>query len=337
MTTIREVAEKAGVSFTTVSHVINNTRFVSEETRERVLAAMEELHYRQNALARSLRSGKTHTLGLILPDSSNPFFADIGRSVEAAAFELGYSVILCNTESDLHREQLYVDVLSKKQVDGVIFVATGDQANSAELLVSLNLPVVLVDREILGIGLDSVLADNCQGGMLATNHLIQFGHRRIACITGPSYLTPSAERITGFSQAMEAAQIKVEDSYLLRGDFHSESGYTCTRQLLSLPEPPTAIFSCNDLMAIGVLRAAAEAGLRLPQDLSIVGFDDIELASYTSPPLTTISQPIGEIGRIATHLLVDRMEDKTLSPRREILPPKLIVRGSTGPAPEKEE
>ncbi len=333
MATIREVAEKAGVSFTTVSHVINHTRFVSEETRQRVLDAMKQLNYRPNALARSLRRGQTHTLGLILPDSSNPFFAEIAHNVESAAFKLGYSVILCNTERDPQREQLYVEVLSEKQVDGVMFIAAADQIASLQLLISLDLPVVVVDRQLPDLELDSVLTDNRQGGRLATQHLIELGHRRIACISGPSNLTPSGERLTGFREAMAEAGLEVDEALILRGDYHPESGRLCTSQLLRSPEPPTAIFACNDLMAYGALRAVAEAGCQAPRDVSIVGFDNIELSGYTSPPLTTIAQPKEEIGRLATLLLAERMANKALAPRKILLPTEIMIRGSSGRAP----
>lgn len=329
MTTIREVAERAGVSLTTVSHVINNTRFVSEEKKLRVQEAMQELNYRPNALARSLRSGKTHTLGLILPDSSNPFFADIGRSLEATAFDLGFSVILCNTEGDPSREEFYVDVLSKKQVDGMIFVATGDQANSLNLLLEENIPVVVVDRCFPEIEVDTVITDNRLGGQLATQHLIELGHKRIACITGPSNLTPSAERVTGYQEAVEEAGIALDPALIMQGDYHPKSGQNVTSAMLKLKNPPSAIFACNDLMAIGAMRAVVAAGLRVPEDISIIGFDDIELARYSTPPLTTIAQPILEIGSEAARLMVDRIKDEKLLPQQIVLPTRLVLREST--------
>src|SRR5512142_1155108 len=202
MATIREVAESAGVSYATVSHVINNTRFVTPETRERVLAAMAKLSYRPNALARSLRQGKTNTIGLVLPDSANPFFAEISRSIEDEAFRRGYSVFLCNTETDTERELFYVDVLSKKQVDGIIFVAAGAQADSLDFLLHEGMPVVMIDRDVPKVEVDAVLTDNRLGGYLATRHLVELGHTRIGCIAGPSSITPSAERIIGYQKAL---------------------------------------------------------------------------------------------------------------------------------------
>jgi LacI family transcriptional regulator len=329
MATIREVAESAGVSYATVSHVINNTRVVTQETRERVLAAMSALNYRPNALARSLRQGKSNTLGLVLPDSANPFFAEISRSIEDAAFKKGYSVFLCNTELDTQRELFYVDVLSKKQVDGIIFVAAGDQADSLDFLLRQNMPVVMIDRDLPNVEVDAVLTDHQLGGFLATQHLIQLGHTRIACIAGPSSITPSAERLTGYRKALEEAGLSYDERLIIRGDYHAQSGMDITHSILKLEPRPTAIFALNDLMALGALRAAAEAGFSVPRDLAVVGYDDLELARFTNPPLTTIAQPKKEIGAQAVNLLVDRMALKSRLPSRLVLAPELIIRRST--------
>ncbi|HSJ89573.1 MAG TPA: LacI family DNA-binding transcriptional regulator, partial [Anaerolineales bacterium] len=264
MTTIREVAESAGVSYATVSHVINNTRLVSPETRDRVLAAMDALNYRPNALARSLRQGKTNTIGLVLPDSANPFFAEISRSIEDEAFRKGYSVFLCNTELDMQREIFYVDVLSKKQVDGIIFVAAGDQAGALDFLLQRGMPVVMIDRDVPNVEADAVLTDHELGGFIATRHLLELGHTRIACIAGPSSITPSAERNPGYRTALGQGGIAFEEKLIFRGDYHAQSGMDITHTLLKMDPRPTAIFALNDLMALGALRAAAEAGFSVP-------------------------------------------------------------------------
>jgi len=329
MATIREVAENAGVSYATVSHVINNTRVVSPETRERVLAAMSSLNYRPNALARSLRQGKTNTIGLVLPDSANPFFAEISRSIEDESFKKGYSVFLCNTELDTKRELFYVDVLSKKQVDGIIFVAAGDQADSLDFLLRENMPVVMIDRDLPNVEVDAVLTDHQLGGFLATHHLLELGHKRIACIAGPSSITPSAERIIGYRNALEQAGISYDENLVIRGDYHAQSGMEITHFILKMNPRPTAIFALNDLMALGALRAAAEAGYSIPKDLAVVGYDDLELARFTNPPLTTIAQPKKEIGAQAVNLLVDRISRKNRPPSHLVLVPELIIRRST--------
>ncbi len=329
MTTIREVAEKAGVSATTVSHVVNKTRFVSEDVCERVKAAMRDLNYRPNSLARSLRRGETHTLGLILPDSANPFFAEVGHAIESAAFGRGYSVILCNTENDQNKERLYTEVLENKQVDGIIFVGAGENRESISEIVRDGLPLVVVDRDMGSLDLDTVTTDNHQGGMLATQHLLALGHRVIACISGPSNITPSAERVTGYQDALKQAGIALQPALEARGDFHAPSGYSAALVLLALSPRPTAIFVCNDMMAIGALRAAAQLGLRIPEDVAVVGFDDIELALYTTPPLSTIAQPKQEIGKLAVQLILERMGSVLLQPRRCVLPTRLVIRASS--------
>jgi len=290
---------------------------------------MAELNYRPNALARSLRQGKTNTLGLVLPDSANPFFAEISRSIEDKAFNKGYSVFLCNTELDTERELFYVDVLSKKQVDGIIFVAAGDQTDSLDFLVREGMPVVMIDRNVPNVQVDAVLPDHRLGGFLATQHLLKLGHTRIACIAGPSSITPSAERITGYRNALEQANIPYDEKLVIRGDYHAQSGMDITSSILMMDPRPTAVFALNDLMALGALRAAAEAGCSVPKDLAVVGYDNLELSQYTNPPLTTIAQPKKEIGVQAVNLLVERIAQKNRPPSRVVLPPELIVRRST--------
>jgi LacI family transcriptional regulator len=292
---------------------------------------MDALNYHPNALARSLRQGKSNTLGLVLPDSANPFFAEISRSIEDEAFKKGYSVFLCNTELDTQRELFYVDVLSKKQVDGIVFVAAGEQADSLEFLVGRNMPVVMIDRDVPNVEVDAVLTDNQLGGYLATRHLIELGHQRIACISGPSSITPGAERMIGYRRALEEAGLVYDESLILRGDYHAQSGMEITHSILRMDPRPTAIFALNDLMALGALRAAAEAGCSVPGELAVVGYDDLEIARFANPPLTTIAQPKKEIGARAIDLLVDRITRKDRSPSRLVLPPELIVRRSTQP------
>ena len=328
-----DVALRAGVSQATVSLVVNNSArtAIPDETRKRVIQAIDELGYRPNTLASSLRLGKTQTLGLILPDSANPFFAEVSRSIETAAFKQNYNLILCNTEENTEKELLYVDVLCNRQVDGIIFVAVGDQTDSLLRVLCKNIPLVMVDRDLSGMEVDAVLMDNQQGGYLATQHLIQLGHRRIGCISGPSSVNPSARRGEGYLAALKDHAITPDENLMIRGDFHPHSGMIAARQLLDLLDPPTALFACNDLMAIGAIRAIAEAGLRVPEEISLVGFDNIELASYTIPPLTTIAQPIQEAGQIAVDFLLSRIREPDLAFRQVTLPTFLTTRRSSGP------
>ena len=333
--TQEDVARMAGVSRATVSYVINNRTDgnvrISEETRCRVLEAIEELGYRPNVLARSLRRGQTHTIGMIVPDNTNPFFAEVARGVEDTSFDQGYSVILCNSDSDLDKELLYTNVLAEKRVDGILFVAVGMSAERICVLQERRMPVVVVDRDIPGVAVDSVMTANERGGWLATRHLIELGHRRIGFIAGPSDVTPSAERVTGYRQALREADIPVEEVLILKGDFQYESGYQAAHQLLSMHDSPTAIFACNDLMAIGTISAVVELGRQVPTDLSVVGFDDVPLASFANPSLTTVVQPKYEIGVVAATMLLERMQDPDRPPRRKMLDTELVVRQSTAP------
>ena len=335
--TIKDVAQMAEVSTATVSHVINDTRFVSDELRERVLEAMEALSYRPNALAQGLRVGETHTIGLVVPDNANPFFAEISRVVEDVGFENGYSVILCNTGDDLVRERAYIDVLVAKQVDGIIFIAAGDHHEHLTELTSHRVPLVLADRDVGQSAADLVLVNNEQGGYEATRHLLDLGHRRIGCVTGPSEATPSADRVSGYGRALREAGVCRDEDLIEPGDFRYQGGERAAARLLGLQQPPSAMFVCNDLMAIGALRAIRTAGLRVPDDISVVGYDDIPLASAMSPALTTVAQPVEDLATICTELLLSRIEEGVNgAPKRVVLDTKLIVRDSCAPAPVRE-
>ena len=328
---MKDVPEKAGVSVTTVSHVINETRMVSKNLRQRVLTAMKELGYQPNALARSLRRKETNTIGMIMPDSANPFFAEVARGIEDTSFEQGYSVIICNSDGDVQKELLHANVLAEKQMDGIVLFATGKSTKQIEMLQGRNIPLVMVDREIPDVMVDVVLTDNMQGGELATRHLLDLGHSRVACITGSLDLPLSVERTTGYRKALLERGIAVDQALIVEGDFNYESGYRATRQFLELDAPPSAIFACNDPMAIGAISAIVESGRRVPDDISIVGFDDVSLASFANPPLTTIVQSKYEMGAIATKMLLERVHDRDMPARRKLLGTSLLKRESTAP------
>ncbi len=328
---MRDVAQHAGVSISTVSHVVNNSRAVSSEARSRVLAAMKALGYKPNALAQNLRRQQTFSIGMIVPDSANPFFAEVARGIEDTSFEQNHSVILCNTDGDVDKQAAHTDLLIKNQVAGILFVAAGISTELVEDLQARQVPLVVVDREVPDVAVDTVLTNHRQGGCQATQHLIDLGHRRIACVSGGSDLSPSAERLTGYQMKLQESGIPFDETLVVKGDFQYASGYRAARQLLSLAEPPTAVFACNDLMAVGVISAATEMGLRVPEELSVVGFDDVRLASFTNPPLTTIAQPKYDIGVIATKMLLARARNLAAPPRVEQLETELIIRGSTAP------
>ncbi len=328
MVTIRDVARRVGVSPTTVSHVMNETRFVSEELRTRVYQAIGELNYQPNAIARSLRCKKTQNIGMIIPDIAYPFLAEVARGVEDTGFKLGYNVILCDSNGTLERETACIDLLREKQVDGIVFVAAGESSRHVETLIKQGMPVIVVDRELPGLEVDSVLADNLQGGYQATEYLIQLGHRCIGCITGPPDLSISSQRVSGYRQALERYSIPLCDELVVTGYFRHQEGYRAMRELLTLDRHPTAVFACNDIMAVGAIRAAKDKGLGVPEGIAIIGFDDIALASFISPRLTTVAQPKHEMGAIAVELLAERVNDKSRPTKKVILPTQLVVRES---------
>ncbi len=330
MATINDVAKRSGVSATTVSHVLNETRKVSAEAKRRVLETVKELNYQPNSVARSLRKKESQSFGLILPDSANQYFAEIQVGVEKAAYEKGYSVILCNTEGDLEREKLYVKVLRNKQVDGILFISVGDQNETLKSLQESRIPVVLVDRDLPDLEIDSVIADNFQGGYLATQHLLTLGHTQIGCITGPAGIIASGRRIAGYKKALEESGIHFDLDLVKAGDFHAASGKVAALQLLNQYKNPSAIFAFNDLMAIGAIQAAVECKRSIPKDMSVIGFDDIELSSYLQPPLTTVRQPKQEMGRMAVEMLLNRIEDHNLPINKVVLPISIINRDSCG-------
>jgi len=330
MASIKDVALKANVSTTTVSHVVNSTRFVSDKVRHEVELAIRELNYVPSAVARSLKSNTTKTIGMLIPNCSNPYFAEIVRSVEDHCFGAGYALILCNTDDDPHRQAAYLQVISEKRIDGMIIISTGEDADLLRLLKGLPIPTVLLDREIKEVNCDLVETAHVQGAWMATEHLIGLGHRRIACLAGPTNLNSSAQRIEGWRAALAKNSLTAEASHLLwQSDFSSQGGFTTMQAILQAPEVPTAVFVCNDLMCIGALSAAHQAGVRVPQDISLIGFDDIELARFASPALSTIAQPKHRIGVAAVDMVLERIQGGRVQARQVILQPELIVRNST--------
>lgn len=328
--TIKDVARAAQVSITTVSHVVNDTRFVDPATKQRVLTALEELGYQPNSLARSLRSGITRTIGLVVPDASNLFFAEIARKIEDHGFQLGYSVILCNSDNNPEKQSRYIQTLLAKQVDGVIFISSASSPDDLMRLVENNIPVVVADRDVPLELADVVLLDNEQAGYDATRHLFDLGHRRIACITGPNHLAPSMQRFEGYKRCLQENGIEVNPNWIGMGDFRFQSGEAAVQRILTSAPRPTAVFVLNDMMAIGAISAAHKAGLSIPQDISVIGFDDIEIDAAVVPALSTMAQPIDEMTQQAMSLLLEHLLGKKHDMnQRVILHAKLIRRDST--------
>jgi LacI family transcriptional regulator len=333
--TIKDIARIANVSTATVSYVINDTRPVSPERATRVREAIAQLGYAPNAIARSLRQARTRTIGLVIEDNANPFFAEIAKGVEDEAFGRGYSVLLCNSNASPDREQQYLDLLLAKRVDGLIFFSSTGTVERLQPFIAQRIPVVAFYRDVGDLPVDTIKVDNVEIGYVGTRHLIDLGHRQIACIRPASVAGASAQRADGFVRAMEEAGLAIEPRLVLRGDNLVSGGRRATRELLGSARPFTAIFACNDGMAIGSLSALYEGGLRVPRDVSVVGVDDILLASYAQPPLTTVAQPKREAGCMAVEFLDERMAGSDRPHRSVLLDVALVIRESTA-APRME-
>ena len=335
MATIKDVAALAGISYTTVSHVLNKTRPVSEHVRVKVEAAIAELDYVPSAVARSLKARSTATIGLLVPNSVNPYFAELARGIEDACERNGYCVILCNSDDNPQKQRSYLRVLLEKRIDGLIVASVGEDQDLLDSLGGVRTPMVIVDRALDGVEADLVRIDHEQGAYLATRHLLELGHREIATIGGPVDTGVSQLRLAGFRRAMAEADVRIAPGHVLHSDFTSPGGHAAAARLLD-GERPTAIFAGNDMIGFGVLRAAAERNIDVPGELSVIGFDDIELSRYVYPSLTTVGQSIRELGESAAGLLLSRI----VTPRRDgaavqrIVAPRIVLRESTGPRPD---
>ncbi|EOW6848640.1 ribose operon transcriptional repressor RbsR [Cronobacter sakazakii] len=326
---MKDVARLAGVSTSTVSHVINKDRFVSEAIRLRVEDAIRTLNYAPSALARSLKLNQTRTIGMLITASSNPFFSELVRGVERSCFERGYSLVLCNTDGDEQRMNRNLETLLQKRVDGLLLLCTETHQPSPAIMKRYPaIPTVMMDWSPFDGGSDVIQDNSLLGGDIATRYLIDKGYTRIACVTGPLDKTPARLRLEGYRAAMQRAGLPVAEGYEVIGDFEFAGGLRAMQSLLALPEPPQAVFMGNDAMAVGAYQALYQAGLRIPQDIALVGYDDIELASYMTPPLTTIHQPKDELGELAIDVLIHRMAQPELQQQRLQLTPELMVRGS---------
>ncbi len=329
MTTIRDVASKAEVSIATVSRVVNSNRPVHPDIRDRVLKAIQELDYRPNYLARGLRQRNTCMIGLIIPDNSNPFYAELARAIEDAGFAAGYSVILCNSDLSEEKQQAYVDVLLSHQVDGVILInMLLPPLQSIERILAENIPIVLANIDTLVPIMDQVMVNNHQGGYLAGQYLLRLNHRRMGCITFSQPLSYVTSRIVGFRQALAEVGIELTTENFAIGNGRYESGYKAMQELHLRCPDLTAVFVFNDMMALGAMNALHTQGIRVPEDLSIIGYDNIFYASAFEPALTTIAQPIAAIGQECIAQLLERIQQPEKQPAHITLPVELIERSS---------
>lgn len=328
--TIKDVATHATVSIATVSAVMNKNKYVSPELAERVRESIATLGYKRNSFARGLKTRVSYSIGLIVPDITNPFFTNIARGVEDVASAHNYSLILGNTDEDPEKEKKYLQLLESKQADGLIIAVT---ARSHEYLQSLpiqHLALVSIDRSLFDLGIDTVMVDNKAGARSAVEHLIAIGHRRIGLVTGIRGIAPTEERLLGYTEALEKHGIAVDPALIAVAYARVDGGERGAMQLLALEDRPTALFMMDGTMAIGALQTIAKSGLRCPEDIALACFDDFTWAGVMRPHLTVVDQPTYEIGQQSAHLLFERLQNQKRAPREIRLQTQLIVRESCG-------
>jgi LacI family transcriptional regulator len=330
MPTIREVANLAGVAPITASRVINDSGYASEEVRQRVREAAERLNYVPNVLARSLKSKRTHTLALVITDITNPFWTTVARGVEDAASAKGYNVIFCNTDESAQKQKAYLQTLMQKQVDGVLLVPASSEENPIDFLRQQNVQVVLLDRNLPNSKVDVVRCDSKDGAFQLVKLLIDYGHQNIAILRGPKGVSSAEDRLAGYQLAIQESGKKINKDYILLGEFSVESGYQMTKSLLTLTPRPTAMFASNNFIAIGALKALRDAQVVVPDEMSVVGFDDLPQAIVVDPFLTVADQPAYEMGRIATERLLEQLDgDRSDLFQDIVIPVSIIERKST--------
>ena len=327
--TLQDVARHASVSTATVSRVLADKPYVSEETRQRVLDSVKILGYQPNRVARSLRAQSAKTIGLIISDIQNPFFTALVRAVEDVAYAHGYPIFLCNSDEDLDKETLYIDLMCAERVAGVVISPTRETNTPCRKLVEAGIPLVSVDRRIHDLDVDAVTVDNYGASFELAVHLLDHGHRRIGAVFGPPTTTTGRERREGFVRALKARGLPVCAELVCSGSPKESLGYRFAQHVLSSSDPPTALYAGNNLLAMGALRAIQEFGLRIPQDVALVSFDELDWMSLVRPALTVVAQPIYELGSRATGLLLERIQDGSRPTQNVVLSPRLLVRQSS--------
>ncbi|GMK44158.1 HTH-type transcriptional regulator DegA [Paenibacillus glycanilyticus] len=330
--TIYDVAKEAGVSIATVSNAINGKGNVSKKRREQIFKIMEQMNYQPNVNASALMGKKTYTLGLLIPDISNPFFSEIARAIEDQAHQLGYSVIMCSTDNKDERVERYIALLEQKNVDGILIGTGVDNLDILTNLQARNIPIVMISREATALEVDTVVADDYVGGLMAAQHLADMGHTRIAILSEQLKVSSARERIRGFKQGLQDCRISFDDRNLVICDYMVEEGRRGAGELLGREDRPTAIFCCNDVLAIGAMQEARSLGIKVPEELSIVGFDDTILASVVDPPLTTVAQPIASMAKQAFQLMISNLDEAEPVKKRIVLRPEINIRQSTAKA-----
>jgi len=322
MVTIKEIAKKAGVSVGTVSKVLNYNKTVSEINRKKVIKTIKELNYTPSRIARSLSKGKTKNIGFIIPDISNPFFPELVRGASDVLIPEGYYVFLCSSDNNPEKEDFYIRDLISMWVDGIIIAPSDTENRDISIFNEIISPFVVVDREIKELKKDLVIINNKKGSYGAVKHLIGNGHKKIAILEGPKYTITAQNRYEGWKKAMEEIN-QFKEGLVFWGSFSIDSGYETMNEVFNRLGMVDAIFACNDLIALGAIQAIEEKGYKIPDVISIVGFDDIYLSKFLKPSLTTVRQPIYEIGKTAANILLDRIDGS-----KDFVPKKIVVEGS---------
>ncbi len=325
--TIYDVAKESNVSIATVSKVINNSGKMRDSTRERVQEAMKRLNYHPSMMASALTGKGTETLGLLVPDISNPFFSEMARTIEDRAHEYGMSVIICSTDSNVEKEKKYIELLQRKQVDGFIVATTVQDITLLKGLQENGIPLVMLTQDNAGLDVNSVSVDDFKGGYDATSYLISQGHTNVAIIA--EFASSSRMRIFGYQEAHSANAIPYSDENIYKTVATMENGRKMLMEMAANGKLPTAIFACNDLIAIGVIQGAKEMGLKIPEDLSLIGFDNTILAMTTVPGLTTIAQPTQDMGRKVVDVILEEIKGNSEVKERILFNPEMIIRGTT--------
>src|SRR5690349_9473149 len=333
VSTVKEIAAIAKVSVATVSRALQRPEIVSEATRLRIHEVVKRMGYTPNALARNLRTARTRLIVALLPDIANPFFSEVIRGIEQVAHENGYSVLLGETQGSLVREQAYADMVAARRADGIITMSPRVPA----IPLQGRLPVVNACEYVRDAQISSVYIDNVAAAGAAVDYLVMLGHREIAFVAGPPSSPISVDREQGYRLALQRAKLPVHAALVAAGDFSIEAGERAVELFLAQGRSFSAVFCSNDEMAIGAMRALSSHRLRVPDDVSVIGFDDIRFARYTSPPLTTVAQPKNALGREAMSMLIELLGDPAVPPRKRVLTADLVVRGSTGPRTAERE
>jgi LacI family transcriptional regulator len=330
--TLKNIADRLNVSVTTVSRVLNgkSDRYrISKETQDLITSAAKELSYSPNQLARGLRLKRTNTIGYIIPDISNPFFSSIAKSVEKSARKSGYSILLCDSEENTKIEENLLQLMIDRKVDGLIISPVGLEVTHLAEIAQKNIPIVLLDRYFPELNLPFVTSDNYKGALEAVDLLIKNGHRRIACIQGLVNTSPNNDRVRGYIDAYKTNELSVDKNLIVGDSFGEENGYIETKLLLKQDNKPTAIFAVSNLISLGAIKAISEEGLKIPEDISMISFDDQPYSRFLATPMTTVAQQNAQIGQIAIKLLIDQIQsNRRLEPKGIFLPTTLVSRDS---------